>query len=272
MPNTGLLFGSPLGAGGLALLQPYIDERFRAILQREAVNVGPFSAVWEAKRTLEAYINVWSNGFVDAVHPSGSFAKGTANRSGTDLDLFISVRADVPNTLKEIHDTLFNQLQSRGLRPNRQNVSIGVIVDSLCVDLVPGRQVGWLPTDHNLFHRKTETWRKTNVITHIAHVRAANRADEIRLLKLWRNQQGLDFPSFYLELAVIRALDGTTDYLLSSKVLRVLRYFATVFSSQRFLDPANMANVISDDLTQQEKGQIQRAARNSLASWPYVIR
>lgn len=272
MPHAGLPFGLGLGAGAAALLQPSADEHFRAVLQREAVDTGPFSPVWEAWRILEPYLGVWSNGYVASVHPSGSFAKGTANHSGTDLDLFISVRGDVPNTLQEIHDTLFNQLQSRGLRPTRQNVSIGVVVNGLCVDLVPGRQVGWLATDHNLFHKKTGTWRKTNVIRHIAFVQAANCTDEIRLLKLWRKQQGLDFPSFYLELAVIRALEGTTDYLLSSRFLRALRYLATVFSNHRFLDPANTANVISDDLTQQEKAQIQRAAKNSLASWPYVIR
>src|SRR6185312_6097172 len=106
VPYAGVPFGSALGAGALALLPSSADDRFRAILQREAVDIGPFSPVWGAWRTLEPYINIWSNAFLAGVHPSGSFAKGTANYSGTDLDLFISIRADVPNSLKEIHDTL----------------------------------------------------------------------------------------------------------------------------------------------------------------------
>lgn len=273
VPHTGFPFGlRPLGAGARALTLPTADEHFQLILRREAVDTGPYSPVFDAIRAIEPAINTWSNGYVDSVHPSGSFAKGTANKSGTDVDLFISIRAGVPNTLEQIHETLFNQLQARGLRPKRQNVSIGVAVNGLSVDLVPGRQLGLLSTDHNLFHKKTGNWRKTNVLRHISLVRASGRADEIRLLKLWRNQQGIEFPSFYLELAVIRALSGSPNYLLSSNVLRAMRYLTTVFAGHRFLDPANSNNTISDDLTNAEKARIQVAARSSLAMWPYIVR
>jgi hypothetical protein len=270
-PFSGSPFGSPLGAGAAAaLLGSSADQRFRAILQREAVYNGPFSNALNVIDVLRPAIDAWSNGFVLEMHPSGSFAKGTANKSGTDLDLFISIRGNVPNTLKEIHDTLFNQFQSRGFSPKRQNVSIGLNLGDLSVDLVPARQLDG--NDHSLFHKKSGNWRKTNVVKHINYVRSFKRADEIRLLKLWRDQQGLEFPSFYLELAVIRSLQGSANYLLSSNVLRTIRYLATVFSSQRFLDPANTANVVSDDLTQFEKAQIQRAARQSIANWPYIVR
>ena len=35
-----------------------------------------------------------------SISPSGSFAKGTANRSGTDIALFISLSESTPETLK----------------------------------------------------------------------------------------------------------------------------------------------------------------------------
>ena len=38
---------------------------------------------------------------------ASSFAKGTANKSGTDIDLFISLRHDARETLGEIHASLF---------------------------------------------------------------------------------------------------------------------------------------------------------------------
>ncbi len=41
-----------------------------------------------------------------SISPSGSFAKGTANRSGTDIDLFISLSESTPETLKETYDSL----------------------------------------------------------------------------------------------------------------------------------------------------------------------
>ena len=74
------------------------------------------------------------------------------------------------------------------------------------MDLVPGKRQNALSDDHSLYRRKADTWTKTNVLTHARTVVGAGRADEIRILKLWRNQKGLDLPSFYLELSVIRAL------------------------------------------------------------------
>ena len=55
-----------------------------------------------------ATIRKWGNKHLGAVTPSGSLAKGTVNRSGTDT--FNST----PNTLKEICDTLFNAMNEAG--------------------------------------------------------------------------------------------------------------------------------------------------------------
>ena len=80
-----------------------------------------------------------------------------------------------------------------------------------------------LSEDHSLFRRRANTWTKTNVATHIAYVMYGGCIPEIRVLKLWRNQKGLDFPSFYLELAVIAALRGSGG-TLSQRVSQALTY------------------------------------------------
>jgi len=48
-------------------------------------------------------------------YPSGSFAKGTANRSGTDIDLFISLTSGTPDTLKEIYTKALQSAEGEGL-------------------------------------------------------------------------------------------------------------------------------------------------------------
>ena len=80
------------------------------------------------------------------------------------------------------------------------------------VDLVPGKLQNALTVDHSLYRRKADTWTKTNVATHIQYVRSGGQLDETRVLKLWRNQKGLDFPSFYLEMALIEALRGPSAF------------------------------------------------------------
>ena len=105
------------------------DEYLLAILQRENVDTGLLSPVRNVQTRLEPIIREWAGGQLLGVSPSGSFAKGTANHSGTDIDLFISLAHDTTQTLKEIYNSLYTRMSVKGYAPKRQNVSINVRVD-----------------------------------------------------------------------------------------------------------------------------------------------
>ena len=60
-------------------------------------------------------------------------------------------------------------------------------------------------------------------------MRAGGRVAETRILKLWRDQQKLDFPSFYLEMVVIAALAGRYG-TLSDNVWTVFTYLRDSFA------------------------------------------
>ena len=215
--------------------------------------------------TIEPAIREWAGSYLVGVSPSGSFAKGTANHSGTDIDLFISLAQQTPNTLKEIYDTLFRKMTEKWYTPKRQNVSINVKVNGYSVDLVPAKRQDTYTDDHSIYRRKADTWTKTNVAKHINHVKQGARINHTRIVKLWRNQKGLEFPSFYLELTVINALSGQSSGTLSSNVWKVFEYLRDTFPNARVVDPANTNNIISDDLTSVE-GQSQGGGRASVAS------
>jgi hypothetical protein len=248
------------------------DLYLRNILLREAVDAGPYSPVRGVQRELDPILRSWAGTMLSGVSPSGSFAKGTANRSGTDIDLFISLSHQTTNGLKEIYETLFAGMNINGYRPKRQNVSINVRVNGFDVDLVPARRHDAYSQDHSLYRRRADTWTKTNVQTHVRHVISAGRLSETRILKLWRNQEGIDFPSFYLELIVIAALWGRNGSL-ADNVWTVLRYLQDSFADARVVDPANTNNVISEDLSVAERQLIRSAARQSLAAtdWNQVV-
>src|SRR5690349_16192568 len=95
------------------------DQYLYAILQREAVDTSASSPVRGVQAVLQPIVNGWAGSQLRAVHPSGSFAKGTANHSGTDIDLFVSLKSDTTNTLKEIYTTLFNKLKEKGYAPKQ---------------------------------------------------------------------------------------------------------------------------------------------------------
>jgi hypothetical protein len=248
------------------------DYYLQGILTREAVNVSAGSPVLGVQTTLMPVFQGWAGVMLRNIHPSGSFAKGTANSSGTDIDLFVSLSNNVSETLQEIHNKLFDTLQSKGYSPRRQNVSINIRVNGYSVDVVPGKHQGGVGEDHSLYRRRANTWTKTNVIIHINKVRIGGRSSEIRTIKLWRDQKGLDFPSFYLELAVMEALSGVRGSL-SQNVWRVFEYLRDTFPIARFVDPANTANIISDDLSVADRAKIKNAAIQALAAtdWNQII-
>ena len=248
------------------------DQYLQNILQREGVNTSPNSPVLGVQTTLRPILNEWARGQLRSISPSGSFAKDTANSSGTDIDLFISLKSDTTNTLKEIYTTLSNKMREKGYSPRQQNVSINVRVGPYDVDLVPAKHQGGSSEDHSLYRRRADTWTQTNVTKHISAVRNGGRLLETRIVKLWRSQKGLDFPSFYLELATINALSGSRSSL-SQNVWRTFEYLRDNFARSRIVDPANTNNIISDDLTASDKAAIAKAAAQALQAtdWNQIV-
>lgn len=249
------------------------DQYLQNILYREAVDVSATSPVRDIQGAIRPLIQSWAGQHLRGISPSGSFAKGTANKSGTDIDLFISLAETATAPLGDIYNSLFERLKAAGATSKKQNVSINIRLNGYDVDLVPARQQNILSEDHSLFRRRANTWTKTNIATHIAYVMSGGCIPEIRVLKLWRNQKGLDFPSFYLELAVIAALRGSGG-TLSERVWKALTYFRDNLATARLIDPSNTNNVISDDLTTAEKASIVAAARTALGAknWNEIVR
>ena len=248
------------------------DTYLQSILDREAVDNSLYSPVRQVQATLEPTIRHWAGTVFASMSPSGSFAKGTANKSGTDIDLFVSLSQNTSNTLREIYESLFSYMSANRYSPKKQNVSINVRVNGYDVDLVPAKRQDHYTQDHSLYRRKADTWTKTNIQSHIDYVIREGRQSPTRILKLWRNQKGLDFPSFYLELVTIKALENAYYQPLSNQVVIVLHYLNTNFSGARFVDPANTNNIVSNDLSDTQKNEIKRAAGTALQStWLQVV-
>ena len=218
-------------------------------------------------------IKGWAGIYLNEAIYSGSFAKGTAVSLGTDADVFISLSSTTPDTLAEIYNSLHNALTQNGYQARKQNVSIRTTSNGFKIDFVPGKRQSQYGNDHSLFKNTTSSWIKTNVITHVSHVSGSNRLREIKLTKIWRQLNNFDFPSFYLELAVIDCLSGRYYTSLSDNFWKVLVYLAGNFVKKRYVDPVNTNNTISDDLKDTEKLAIQRIAKVALSQkyWSLIV-
>jgi hypothetical protein len=248
------------------------DQYLAGIVRNVKAPTGPSGPGEQIRRAMLPYIQEWAGVHLYVVTVSGSYAKGTAVRGDTDVDLFISMRESLNMSLMDIYNSLATYLKNKSFAVRRQNVSIGVTYNGLKIDLVPARKQGAVGSDHSICLSKRATWMKTNVDTHIRTIDQSGKQDVIVLLKRWRDLFRLEFPSFCLELATVRVLSGTSLGLAGS-FTRTLEFFRDTLPGASLLDPANSNNDVAADLSASERRLIsQQAARSrAAASWGEIV-
>lgn len=250
------------------------DQYVESVLAKYAVPQGSSSPAEQLGAVVAGPLRSWANQYLSALQYSGSYAKETGVHGISDVDVFISLKSDTPGTLKEVYNQLYRFANEQGWAPRHQNVSVGVTVNGTRGDLVPGKLQSGYQNYHSLYLRKSDSWTQTNVALHIDTVRNSGRLREIRGTKIWRLLRGLDFPSLYLELFTIQALSGRSSATLAENVLHVLKTVGISLPTTRIVDPANTNNVLSDELTKQEKEHIAGLAWRSSQEqyWESIIK
>lgn len=190
---------------------------------------------------------------------AGSKAKGTMNADSYDLDIACYFPNDCGKTIKEIygeakvalseHFTIepkTSALRIKSLNGNSSPVDYHI-------DVVPGRFME-KGKDVFLYLSGADGERiQTNLKTHIDHIKNSGQQDVIRLMKLWKVRNRLNFRTFVLELLVIHALKGTGVTGSAKKAQEVLTFIRDNMTTVRLEDPANSNNVVTELLTSSEK-------------------
>lgn len=249
------------------------DEYILSILKKYEVPRGPESATEQAASSIAPKIQRWAGEWLAALSYSGSYAKQTAVHGITDADLFISLKPEMPGSLKKIHDELFTLATLHGWQPRRRNVSIGITVKGTALDLIPGRAQAGYENYHDLYWPKSDTVRQTDPKLHVDTVSGSPHLREIQAVKIWRHVHQLDWPSLYLELFVMNSLAGRRADALAYNVLHALDAIGAALETTSIADPANLDNILSEELTPEEKKAIAEQANNSAAEqhWEEIL-
>jgi len=249
------------------------DEYILSILKKYEVPRGPESAAEQAASRIAPKIQRWAGEWLSSLSYSGSYAKQTAVHGVTEVDLFIALKPEMPGTLKKIHDELFTLATLHGWKPRRQDVAIGISVNGLNLDLVFGRAQAGYENYYDLYWLKSDSVRQTDVHLHVETVGKSDRLREIQTIKIWRHIHKLYWPSLYLELFVINALAGRSTDALAHNVLHVLDTLGESLETTCIVDPANLDNVLSNDLTPEEKKALAEQAKETAAQqhWEDII-
>lgn len=230
---------------------------------------------------LKIGLKQWASSCFLATLDSGSRAKGTAISMASDVDYLVSLSSDCNATsggLKSIYDSLHTHLKSKYDPVRKQNVSFRINLNGLEIDITPARKQSGNTNDHWLYVSKIDSWRQTNIQKHITDVSGCGRLNEIKLLKVWRELNKIDFPSIYLEYLTISILSGKSKD--TSKLADNFWYILQELSKDtsnplysRIVDPANTTNILSDLLTQTEKKTIISKAKIAIGQkyWSDIV-
>ena len=251
---------------------PTTEQYAASIVEKYHIAADPGSAPHRAVDEVVPLLKEWSKQYLLGITLSGAYAKNTAITLTSHADVLISLNRVANMEMRGVYWNLFEFLTEQNLKPNTRNVSIHLPIHGLWVDLIPAYR------DHGiygnvLFNKKTGETVHTDIAKHIHLVANSGRQQEISAVKIWRERQQLDFPSLYLELTVLRALEGERFGQLAENVLTVFRYLSQHFERAVVADPGNAKNIVSNDISADDKQAIASAAHSVLydENWKKII-
>lgn len=262
----------PIGDYEASFTVPTTEQYAASIVEKYHIAADPGSAPHRAVDEVVPLLKQWAKQYLLGITLSGAYAKNTAITLTSHADVLITLSPVPDMEMKDVYWNLFEFLTQQNLKPNTRNVSIHLPTHGFWVDLIPAYR------DHGiygniLFNKKTGSTVHTDVAKHIHLVANSGRQQEISAIKIWRERNRLDFPSLYLELTVLRALEGEPFGQLAENILTVFRYLSHHFERATIADPANSKNIVSGDVCEEGKQAIGAAARGAVydENWKKII-
>lgn len=194
----------------------------------------------------------------------GSSIKGTNIRQNPKVKLLISMKEKDKRSVEEITIWLYNYLNTPEFKIQRQASQLEFNYKGVDFVVFIAKKKEKTFNYHVMQNLNFSKEILTNFNIHTTNVLESNYQKEIILMKLWREKHQLNFPTMYLELVVIDVLRKCNKKNLFSRIIRVLDFLRKDFISEKFYDPSNTNNVISDYLSLEEKAKIQSVAKLSL--------
>jgi len=249
------------------------DQYLQSIISKHRKETGANLQAYQTARKFMPTLRGWAGETLIDITFAGSYAKGTGVEGSTDIDLLILLDAHTCGNMKDLYENLYSYLDSKLIGPIQRNLSIGVNHSGIFMDILLARRLILNSGMHDLYCNIHKTSIQTNTILHNEIIGGSGFTEEIQTIKIWRNVNRVIFPSFYLELTVLDVLANRKKRNLSDNILEIFFYLEDIFVKKQVCDPVNLHNIISDELTIQEKLDIATLARRTrlAANWEDMI-
>ncbi len=197
----------------------------------------------------------------------GSRGKKTMIKESYDLDIVLYFPETTNLSVQNIYHQVARYLGSSNYSIMTKNAAIRVLKrENYHIDVVPAKRITGSENSAILWKNEDEKTLKTDVIQHIASISEFGRRDVIKLFKLWKIRNEIDFPSFILEQLIIRALKNKLNLPLNDSIIEVLEFISEKIEKIRLVDPANTNNILTDEdtISVYDKEILSRFAKWSL--------
>jgi predicted nucleotidyltransferase len=197
---------------------------------------------------------------------NGSTQKGTAI-IGSDIDIILRFKknatkiGEMPLVVEEFLTNEFND--SKLIKVRDQEYSYGLFFkingESKRIDIVPMREIENGYGDAYIFSKVSSSIKKTNSKRQNKILSFTEKQKKIiKLIKGLKMDNSLQIQSTLIEHMVLKAFEQEIiPHSLEKALLTVIDFIAKRIVSIRIVDPANTNNIISDNLSLQEKENIR---------------
>lgn len=200
------------------------------------------------RNSIEKVLKNELNRYNIRIYYAGSYAKSTGMKNSLDMDLVIRFPSTIRQNTKECYELVYDVLKRNNWGPRRRNAAIRISQYSLPgsttlehADIVPEKQISNTQFC-NLWLNRENRALKTSVHRHLEETKKLGMHDLIRLLKYWRSQYKLLYPSFILEQCLIRWKNDEPRNASQDIITRLqthVHYIARRIKNISLKDPAN---------------------------------
>lgn len=229
------------------------DEYLAAILKEQTFTSDEqeLKDLRKRRSDVEKLLRDKFSGTVISIRWGGAMAKGTMIRQSYDGDMtcyFNHGDDTAGKTLGEIYDEVAKILSDDYI-VDRKTSALRIYGKATYgrgsdfhIDVVPGRFTDDDKSDVYIHQNAgTKERLKTNLQTHIDHIKDSGVVEAIRLMKLWNVRNGIGAKTFILELLVIKLLKGKKGKSLSEQLQHVWTEFRDHKDRLAVEDPSNPA-------------------------------
>ena len=245
------------------------DNYLKKLLTEENLKADPatLKKVISARKKIKEWL--WEKFKLELVHfpeDTGSFFKRTAIASKFDLDIILPFKKGSFQTLERMYYTVYEIIGAEfGKKAivSKQRKAIGLSIvhkgDLIHFDIVPGREINDYKIDHNLnlYVKPNWVWQKggqfkTNSKTQKRiTVNNPKARAVIKLLKKYKNVNGIKIPAIIIEQYTIRALSEKQFgicYSETENLLNTMSYISNKITQNALIDIANSNNNLHEKI------------------------